>query len=701
MEVGFVTVPTNDFTTQSSVVTNITKPRVIMGLPRDGGPSLNSGYSCAARVKNVGRNAVTGQVTFMSIFYNRAVRPASVATTQTMNDYRFVTFREVDSNNNAAGVSLYLQLHNYDKKWHPRIGNCINGHYTDLYDNNRFRQAYTMTYETVAVLGYTPNYVVTCEDGIVFESHQIDGITSDPRWLAYYWYFKKFPGVFGMVNSFKGGDQVTIRSFNYTLIGVGVILQEDQCDKPAVLHLQGERLSFFVAGQVDLTKSVANPYSALKSHNSPNNSSHHKSHSNPDRTAYRTTDKSAIGPAEWTTNRTTLGTAFRTAYKFAVDATNRIPDGSTFRTAHESAFGTAYRTTNRFTFRTTDWPSYIPTNRTTDWTAFWTTDSPTNSPTNRTTNWTAFWTTDRTAFIPTNISTNNIAQFTTHITTYGTAFGSALRTAYWTAHSTTHGTAIFTAVGTAYISSFLRSKYGAPSGQPTSQPTSQPSAQPSGAPSGQPTAQPSAQPSGVPITMPSGQPSSQPTGHPSVQPTSQPSAQPSGQPTALPSEGPSSQPSSQPSGQPSSQPTGHPSSVPSAMPSSKSPTFSPSLVPTARPSLTFPPVCVHFILADTFGDGWDTAQFFMYDQYGKYDTKVSSCEQNVVLDEYCFNPQSAIVGDTVNATVFGYRPDHPWEILWRAVLVDSGDVYTGSYKTEMTFSFNRSSIPPYKPYISI
>eukprot|EP01036_Dinobryon_divergens_P035966 gene35966-46711_t len=327
MEVGFVTVPTNDFTTQSSVVTNITKPRVIMGLPRDGGPSLNSGYSCTARVKNVGRNAVTGQVTFMvrivqpndtwcnytwwtpqvmpaqlmsylimqeghfnvsgaefdirngvynshctylfyrhlwkSIFYNRAVRPASVATTQTMNDYRFVTFREVDSNNNAAGVSLYLQLHNYDKKWHPRIGNCINGHYTDLYDNNRFRQAYTMTYETVAVLGYTPNYVVTCEDGIVFESHQIDGITSDPRWLAYYWYFKTNPGVFGMVNSFKGGDQVTIRSFNYTLIGVGVILQEDQCDKPAVLHLQGERLSFFVAGQVDLTKSVANPYSAL------------------------------------------------------------------------------------------------------------------------------------------------------------------------------------------------------------------------------------------------------------------------------------------------------------------------------------------------------------------------------------------------------------------------------------------------------
>ena len=69
------------------------------------------------------------------------------------------------------------------------------------------------------------------------------------------------------------------------------------------------------------------------------------------------------------------------------------------------------------------------------------------------------------------------------------------------------------------------------------------------------------------------------------------------------------------------------------------------------------------MLADTFGDGWDTANFFYYDSYGKYNMKTSSCEDNVVLDEYCFDPQTAKVGDTLNATVFGFQPDNPWEVL--------------------------------------
>eukprot|EP01036_Dinobryon_divergens_P048974 gene48974-65661_t len=152
MEIGFVTVPTSDFVLVSSVVKNFSKPCIIMGVPRDGDASLNSGYVAAARVKGVSKNAVL-QTTFMvrlvqpndswcnytwwtpvvkpaqlmsymvmptghynvsgaefdirngvynshctylfyrhlwtQIFYNRAVRPASVATTQTMNDYRF------------------------------------------------------------------------------------------------------------------------------------------------------------------------------------------------------------------------------------------------------------------------------------------------------------------------------------------------------------------------------------------------------------------------------------------------------------------------------------------------------------------------------------------------------------------------------------------------------------------------------------
>ena len=122
-----------------------------------------------------------------------------------------------------------------------------------------------MTYELVSVLGYTPNYVANCQEGIVFESHQVDGITSDPRYLPYYWIYTSNPGIFGMVNSFKGGDQITVRSYNYSNIGVGLIAQEDQCAGQTVIHIQGEKISFFAAGTVDFKNSIqpSNPYTNL------------------------------------------------------------------------------------------------------------------------------------------------------------------------------------------------------------------------------------------------------------------------------------------------------------------------------------------------------------------------------------------------------------------------------------------------------
>ena len=67
-------------------------------------------------------------------------------------------------------------------------------------------------------------------------------------------------------------------------------------------------------------------------------------------------------------------------------------------------------------------------------------------------------------------------------------------------------------------------------------------------------------------------------------------------------------------------------------------------------------------MADTFGDGWDTAQFFMYDSYGWYNSDTSTCSQNVVTKKYCFDPQNTTVGTTVNATVFGFLPDNPSEV---------------------------------------
>lgn len=146
--------------------------------------------------------------------------------------------------------------------------------------------------------------------------------------------------------------------------------------------------------------------------------------------------------------------------------------------------------------------------------------------------------------------------------------------------------------------------------------------------------------------------------------------------------------------------------------------------------LTYIPTCCRFILADTFGDGWDTAHFFMYDYKGTYSSGASSCSQNVLTKKYCFDPQNTTVGATVNATVFGFLPDSPWEvrglvdrpykphscivyvcvcclqILWRAVVDNSVtggavDVYTGTAQTVMSFTFLRSPTFPYWPTVQL
>eukprot|EP01036_Dinobryon_divergens_P042309 gene42309-56210_t len=166
MEMGRATLRSDQFVTVTSTTATFKKPHVIMGMPRDGTQSLNSGYSVCARVRSVvvtadgptkfsvrlvqpndtwcnytwwtpvvqpamtisymimdeGHYVISGGEFDISnrefnshcsyLFYrhiwfndfsNLAVKPCSLATTQTIRDYRFVTFREVDSNNNARG----------------------------------------------------------------------------------------------------------------------------------------------------------------------------------------------------------------------------------------------------------------------------------------------------------------------------------------------------------------------------------------------------------------------------------------------------------------------------------------------------------------------------------------------------------------------------------------------------------------------
>lgn len=176
--------------------------------------------------------------------------PSVLAHHQTYNDARFVSFRTLDYNLNSHAVSLFILLHNFDTKWRPRTGDCIDFHWNDHYDNNYWRQAYTMGPEKVSVLGYLPYHSGNCSlcEGIAFEAHEVDGITSDPRWIPFIWDYKEPPGVFGMFNSYFGGDTITVRSFNHSNIGVGVIAREDQCSKQSIIHIEGEKIRVFVVG---------------------------------------------------------------------------------------------------------------------------------------------------------------------------------------------------------------------------------------------------------------------------------------------------------------------------------------------------------------------------------------------------------------------------------------------------------------------
>ena len=93
---------------------------------------------------------------------------------------------------------------------------------------------------------------------------------------------------------------------------------------------------------------------------------------------------------------------------------------------------------------------------------------------------------------------------------------------------------------------------------------------------------------------------------------------------------------------------------------------------------------------DTFGDGWNAASFYSYDSKQRFRQVSSDCEENVIINEYCFDPNTAEDGDWVSATVFGYKATEPWEIIWQATISFGEDIvfYTGTYASVMTFEFH-------------
>ena len=68
------------------------------------------------------------------------------------------------------------------------------------------------------------------------------------------------------------------------------------------------------------------------------------------------------------------------------------------------------------------------------------------------------------------------------------------------------------------------------------------------------------------------------------------------------------------------------------------------------------------MIADTFGDGWGSAKFFVEDNFGLHKLMAPTCHDNPMALEYCFDVNPSKQGDTLSASVYGFDADFPWEV---------------------------------------
>ena len=65
---------------------------------------------------------------------------------------------------------------------------------------------------------------------------------------------------------------------------------------------------------------------------------------------------------------------------------------------------------------------------------------------------------------------------------------------------------------------------------------------------------------------------------------------------------------------------------------------------------------------DTFGDGFGSANLYLFDSKQYYEKYAPNCEENPIMIEYCFDPNTMDDGHTLTATMSGLDPDHRWEV---------------------------------------
>ena len=63
-----------------------------------------------------------------------------------------------------------------------------------------------------------------------------------------------------------------------------------------------------------------------------------------------------------------------------------------------------------------------------------------------------------------------------------------------------------------------------------------------------------------------------------------------------------------------------------------------------------------------------------------------TCAGSVSRSQYCFS-ESSKPGDFVVVGVVGYKPAFSWEIFWQVRNDQSGEIYSGTYTTSLTFMY--------------
>ena len=79
---------------------------------------------------------------------------------------------------------------------------------------------------------------------------------------------------------------------------------------------------------------------------------------------------------------------------------------------------------------------------------------------------------------------------------------------------------------------------------------------------------------------------------------------------------------------------------------------------------------IRFILWDSFGDGWNSANFHIFDLKGFYKKTAPDCGLIASTEEYCFDGNEAdtddadLIDDYLTVTVQGYATQQPWEVYY-------------------------------------